>query len=281
MSETIEIETSDGVRLGATLFRPRGRSERAVVIQAATGVKQSYYASFAKYLAERGYSALTYDYRGIGRSKPASLKGYRATMRDWAKRDAPAALDFVQRAAPGARLMAIGHSFGGQIFGLLPQRERIAAAFAVGAQSGYWRHWRGARRAGMWTFTHVFIPAITRLHGYAAASRLGMGEDLPAGVALEWVRWCRHPEYLVGALGAHADYAHFRAPLRVVAPTDDRYAPLAAVEALLKLYPAAQSEIRRVAPRDVGARRIGHFGFFREQFRDTLWREGADWLEAH
>jgi len=33
-------------------------------------------------------------------------------------------------------------------------------------------------------------------------------------------------------------------------------------------------------PRELGAERIGHFGFFREQFRDTLWRDAADWLES-
>jgi predicted alpha/beta hydrolase len=281
MNEAIEIETSDGVRLGATLYRPRGAARRAVAIQAATGVKQTYYAKFASYLAERGFCALTYDYRGIGRSKPASLKGYGATMRDWATRDVPAAFEFLERALPEARLLAVGHSFGGQIYGLLPQRERIAAALVVGSQSGYWRHWRGARRAGMWAMTHLFVPTVTRLSGYAAASRIGMGEDLPAGVALEWVSWCRDPEYVVGALGAHADYARFCAPLRVLVATDDRYAPLPAVEALLRLYPAARGEIRRVAPCEVGATHIGHFGYFRERFRDTLWREAADWLEEH
>jgi len=280
-SEEIELETGDRVRLGATLFRPQGRPARAVAVQAATGVRQTYYAKFAAYLAERGFCVLTYDYRGIGRSRPASLRGYRATMRDWAERDVPAAFDFLAQAAPDARLMAVGHSIGGVILGLLPQRERIAAALAVGSQSSYWRHWPGVHKLGMWIFTHVAIPAVTRLQGYAAASRIGMGEDLPAGVALEWVRWCRHPEYVVGALNAHADYARFRAPLRVVAPSDDRYAPLPAVEALLRLYPAAQGEVRRVRPGDVGARHIGHFGFFREPFRDTLWREAADWLERH
>jgi predicted alpha/beta hydrolase len=28
-------------------------------------------------------------------------------------------------------------------------------------------------------------------------------------------------------------------------------------------------------------RSIGHFGFFRERFRDSLWREAADWLLSH
>jgi len=33
-------------------------------------------------------------------------------------------------------------------------------------------------------------------------------------------------------------------------------------------------------PRELGVKSIGHFGFFRERFRDSLWREAADWLET-
>jgi len=89
------------------------------------------------------------------------------------------------------------------------------------------------------------------------------------------------PDYLVGALGAKEQYARFSAPLRLYWVADDPYAPLAAAEALLELYPRAPSELTRVMPRELGAERIGHFGFFREQFRDTLWRDAADWLERH
>jgi predicted alpha/beta hydrolase len=56
-------------------------------------------------------------------------------------------------------------------------------------------------------------------------------------------------------------------------------APLRAVEALAKLYPNARWETRPLTPHEVGAKAIGHFGFFRERFRDSLWREAADWLE--
>jgi predicted alpha/beta hydrolase len=281
MSEPVEFEAQDGFRLGGTLFRPAGPYERAVAIHAATGVRQDYYARFAAYLAGRGFAALVYDYRGIGRSRPRTLRGFAARMRDWALLDAPAALECLERAAGGARLMAVGHSFGGQALGLLPRPERIAAALVVGSQSGYWRHWPPLGRSWMWLATHVVLPAAPRLLGYFPSSTLGFGEDLPAGVATEWASWCRHPQYLVGALGAHEGYARFTAPLRAYAVSDDRFAPPRAVEALLKLYPSARTELRRVAPVDVGAAKIGHFGFFRERFRDTLWREAADWLAQH
>jgi predicted alpha/beta hydrolase len=279
--EPVEFEARDGFRLGGTLYRASKTDDRAVAIHAATGVKQGYYAKFAAFLAERGFTALTYDYRGIGNSRPRPLRGFDARMRDWALSDAPAALDYLGRVAPGARFMAVGHSFGGQALGLVPRPERIAAALVVGSQSGYWRNWPPLGRSWMWLATHVVLPLGPRLLGYFPSSALGFGEDLPAGVAVEWASWCRHPHYLVGALGAQQAYARFRAPLRAYAVADDRFAPARAVEALLELYPSARGEVRRVAPRDVDAKSIGHFGFFRERFRDTLWREAADWLERH
>jgi predicted alpha/beta hydrolase len=218
---------------------------------------------------------LTFDYRGIGRSRHGSPRKLRAHMRDWALLDAAAAFSHLDSYE---RIALVGHSFGGQAIGLLPQPERIVAALVVGAQSGYWKNWPALGRAWMWPVTHFLLPGIAGALGYFPASRLGFGEDLPAGVVIEWARWCRHPRYLVGALQAQAAYARFRAPLLAYAVSDDAFAPLRAVSALFDLYPSAAPELRPVTPRSLGVKTIGHFGFFREPFRDTLWRDAADWL---
>ncbi len=280
MSERLELAARDGLRLGATLFRPRASNRRALTLLAAAGVPQEYYARFAAYLAERGFSVLTFDYRGIGRSRPERLRGFAARMRDWALLDAPAALDYLERAAPDALLMAIGHSVGGVSLGLVPGAGRLRAALTVGSQNAYWRNWPLRGRAWMWPAVHLVLPVLPRLLGYLPSKQLGFGEDLPAGVAIEWARWCRDPQYLVGALGARQSYAEFTAPLRAYAIADDRFAPPRAAQGLLALYPAARAELRRVEPRELGVDSIGHFGFFRERFRDSLWREAADWLSA-
>ena len=274
----VEFAARDGYRLAGTLYRPRTPNRRAVLFQAAAGVKQEYYGKFADYLATRGFAALTFDYRGIGRSRPAKLRGFKARMRDWAEKDIGGALDYLARATHGARLIGIGHSFGALAFGLVPGNERYVAVMAVGAQSGYWKHWRGSGRAGMWFLTHVLLPGMSRLCGYVPARVFGQGEDLPAGVAREWAGWCRDPGYIVGALGAQEAYARFTAPIRVYAIGDDAYAPLKAVEAFLEFYPNAPRTLEKVEPAAVGGGPIGHFGFFRERFRESLWTEAVDWL---
>jgi len=274
----VEFAARDGFRLGGTLYRPAQPNGRAVLVNSAVGVRQQYYSAFAAFLEERGFTVLTYDYRGIAASLHGHVRDLPARIRDWAQLDAAAALEELTRAAPGARLLAIGHSFGGNSLGLVPGIERLAGAVFVGVQSGYWRHWRGMGRVGMWFVTHLLLPGVSRALRYVPAALFGQGEDLPAGVASEWAAWCRNPRYAAGALGS-AGYAGFKAPIRSYWITDDRYAPRAAVEAILREYSSAKSELVAVDPARHGGGRIGHFGFFRERFRLTLWREAGDWLE--
>lgn len=278
--EPVEIAARDGYRLAGTVFYPQRNNGRAVLINSAAGVKQGFYAKFAGYLAGRGFTVLGYDYRGIGASRPVSLRGFPATMADWIGHDALGALDALDRTNPGARRFAIGHSIGGHAIGFGLSEGNLSGAMTVGAQNAYWKHWSGARRAGVWLMVHAGLPALARAWGYFPSRLLRQGEDLPMRATIEWAHWCRHPQYIPGVLGAAGNYARLRAPLLAYAIADDGFAPPNSVEAYGRFFPNAQVEVTRVEPRAVGAHRIGHFGFFREQFRDNLWRGAADWLLA-
>ena len=67
LTETVTFTTSDGVQLAGTLF---GTGDVAVVLahQGTPGANQTTWHAFGKLLAERGYTALAFDFRGIGRS---------------------------------------------------------------------------------------------------------------------------------------------------------------------------------------------------------------------
>lgn len=246
-----------------------------MVILPATGAPQRYYAPFARFLAARGLRTITFDYRGIGRSRPRSLRGFAATMTEWAVQDAAAAFRLARRLDPDGRVAIVGHSFGGQSVGLIDELASADAAVFFGAQLGYYGHWSGLHRAGLAALWHVGVPVLTAAYGYLPG-RFGTGEDLPFGVAREWARWCGAPGYLLDAHpDAAARFAAFRVPSLAISASDDALAPRSAVRALLDQLPARTVTYREVAPEAYGGAPIGHFGFFRERFAGTLWVDAA------
>ena len=132
------ITAGDGYELGATIFEPR-HARGTVVIHGATAVPQRYYAAFAEWLRDRRLRVVTYDYRGIGESRPASLRGFRATMTDWARLDARAAHAWARD--QGDDVLIVGHSFGGQILGLVDELHDARGAVYVACQLGGYRYW--------------------------------------------------------------------------------------------------------------------------------------------
>lgn len=274
MVETRRISAADGYGLSATVFGAERRGP-VVVVNGASGVRQRYYAHFAQWLVERGATVVTYDYRGIGQSRPHRLKGFEGRMRDWGEHDFEGVLEHVERSYPGRELVVVGHSVGGQIIGMAPGNGAIARVATVAAQVGSWRLWPGASKwafAGLW---YGLMPGLTRVMGYFPG-QLGIGADLPREVALEWARWCRHDDYFLGHGVSREGYERVRVPMLSISFSDDGYAPKPAVDQLHSIYSRAQVERVHLTPADLGAKAVGHFGAFREKFAATLWeRLGA------
>jgi predicted alpha/beta hydrolase len=126
------------------------------------------------------------------------------------------------------------------------------------------------------------MPASAALLGYFPARRLGIGEDLPGGVAREWARWCRSPHYMIDDAGAplRPYFDRFSGPLLALSVADDRLAPREAVLALNALYTRASMRHEQLDPRALGVTSLGHFGFFRERARAALWEPAAAWLRT-
>lgn len=271
----------DGYPLAATLRRPLSEPQATVLIASATAVLRGYYGKFAAYLAERGFAVLTFDYRGVGGSRPASLRGFQVRMRDWAALDLVAAVDRAAGLEPGKSLLYVGHSFGGQALGLLPNNRRVDRALFAAAQIGYWRLFPFPENYRIYVLMQLLAPPIARAFGYMPG-RIGMGTDLPRDVFLEWAGWCGKPRYMFDdpTLDTLKNFPNYRGPLRAIGLADDKWAPPAAVAGLLAGYTGTKPEHLTIHPRDIGAQKIGHFGFFRSEFRDKLWGPAADWLAA-
>ena len=274
---TRKIVTSDGVEISARLYEDGLTSEAtrgAVLIVAAMGTPQIYYEPFATWLASQGYTVATFDYRGIGASRSGSLAGFRADILDWARLDCAAVLDALLERVPSAPLYWIGHSLGGQILPLVPQHARLSKAVMIASGSGYWReNSLPARRYVLWLW-YVVVPIAVTLCGYFPGKKLRKVGDLPKGVMMQWRRWCLHPEYALGdGEEMRAKFAAVKTRIVALSFQDDEYLSGRSMESLQSFYTNAPVSIKRITPQDIGLKRIGHFGFFRAQFADPLWRD--------
>jgi len=279
--QSIEFACRDGVTLGGRLWRRSGSRRPIVVVNPATGVLARYYHYFARFLRERGFDVLTYDYRGIGLSRPEKLRGCGYRWSDWGELDFDAALLFARAHAPGAPLLVVGHSIGGFLPGLSPNAALIDRMLTVGAQYAYWRDYARGSRMRLFMKWHVCMPAATALCGYFPGRALGWLEDLPAGVANEW-SFRRAPMELSHPSDARegilARFAAVRAPILAVAASDDDIGTAPAIRRGLSYYRNATQALVLLSPPDLGLSEIGHFGLFHARRQGRFWAESILWL---
>lgn len=272
-AEARTLDNGNGHQISSYWYHPAGTLRGAVLIAPAMGVKQRFYADFAGWLAEQGFLAVTFDYLGMGLSRQVPLRQLDVDVLDWARHDGSAVLAKVAEAAGNLPLYWIGHSVGAQILPLVKGHERLTRIITIAAGSGYWRENSPQIRRKAWLLWHGLAPVLTALAGYFPGGRIGAVGDLPAGVIRQWRRWCLHPEYLIGVEGEPVRQAFdaVRTPLTSLSFTDDEMMSARNTESLHGFYTSAPKSLRRIAPSEIGADRIGHFGFFRSSFAPTLW----------
>lgn len=260
----LTIAARDGYALSALLIEPPAPTG-ALLFASGTGFPKEFYAPLARFLAQRGHAVLLFDYRGIAGSAPASLRGFDASMSDWALRDMPGALDTLAARFPSLPLRWLGHSFGGQVVGVVPGIERCARIATIAASIGRWQGQRAPNKYGAALWWHVVGPYDLATKGYAARNAIWQGKPLPAGVFRQWKRWCASRRYFAidvgGALG-DGFFDRLREPIRALCFSDDWIATPANVAALHALYERPGVAAKWLTPAELGLTRIDHEGAF-------------------
>ncbi len=266
------INTTEGHPISVSEFVGSSSAKASVLIASATGVKKEYYQKFAEFLSGENFNVYTFDYAGIGGSRQGSIKKNKASASSWAQNDLDAAIKHVKGIHSDTKLILMGHSIGGQLIGLAPSSQLADAIILVAAQTGYWRFWKGFNKIKMYATWHFLIPLLTKLFGYFPGKKLGLSEDLPKNMALEWRKWCRSTNYLFDH-HAHAiqKYESIHCPIISFSAEDDDFAPRTTVDWLTEKYSKAAVQRKHLIPSELGVKNIGHFGFFRSKYKTPIW----------
>ncbi len=121
---------------------------------------------------------------------------------------------------------------------------------------------------------------LARVIGYAPG-RIGLGYDLPRDVFLEWAGWVTSDRYFFddSKLRALVNFPALPRRDAALSFSDDPWATRPAVEMLCAGFTSIKPEIDSIRPIEAGSKKVGHFGFFRPEHRDTLWRGAAEWIQ--
>lgn len=278
----VKIPTKERYALRARHFIPTQSRQHTVIISPATGVKQDFYRHFAEFLSSAGLQTYTYDYLGIGLSRPQpSLRDCQADLMHWAEVDLAAVIQYTRDRHPGNALTLIGHSIGGQLIGATPEARLADNIVLIAAQTPYWKHYSGFIGVKVSMLWYVLIPLFTRIMHYFPAGKMGLFEDLPGPAALQWSRWGKTRHYMFNEYPSKLKaFSSLRQRSLAYSFSDDPYAPREAVEDLLRYYRNLNLQHKHFRPADVGLKAIGHFSFFRTGSKEIFWTDLAEWLNA-
>ncbi len=271
---TVLVRTEDHYSLEVNCYEPfaRDRAEHVLIINSGAGIPQTFYGPFSAWLADHGFYVVTYDYRGIGGSRGASIKGLRASIQDWGSKDCAATIAYAHRAYHGQRLYVLGHSIGSVMTGFVSQMPKIERMLLISPHTGYFGDYARDGRWRMFRMWHLSMPALSRAFGYFPGRRLGFPEDLPYSVAMEWGgRWRKRNLRGDEELGG---FARIATQALVLRPADDPFATKSAYDRIRERF----SNIHFTDRSLLAHRSLGHFDFFRRHHRDSLWGIGLQWL---
>ncbi|MDT0596393.1 alpha/beta hydrolase family protein [Glaciecola petra] len=258
----------------------------SIILAGATGVPMHFYRHFSIAANEQGFNCYCLDYRGIGESAPKTLKGFEVDYLDWAKQDLAALVEYVSNEVSGQKthdIFYVGHSYGGHALGLLPNTEKIKAAYFLGTGAGWSGYMPFVERLKVEILWKVLAPILVGTVGYMAWSKLGMGADLPKGVYQQWKCWCQYPRYFFDdpqCSDLEALFSLYKGPIVAANALDDLWAQPSSRQAFMSAYQNANVTSVDLSPNEYGLKDIGHIGYFSPK-AESLWPTIFTFFDAH
>ena len=280
--QMLTVQAQDGWPIAITLY-PAETARGGVLLAGAMATPQQHYEPFARWMASQGFTVVTLDYRGTFASGGEAVASSNATFDIWGQQDVSAAARALREHVPSLPMYYLGHSLGGQLFASTGATQLFERAVIVASGSGYWpRLRRPVPRWGLFAATQVWGPLLVPLFGYFPGRKLCKIGNIPAGVMRQWTRWCRHPDYLARDAHQRERFEQVRTPVTHINASDDEVFSQWSSDRFVELFGRRADAIERLTldPADLGVKRIGHFGYFRQALKPSFWPQLAQLMRA-
>lgn len=270
--EKLILTTKDQTQIVAHLFKPEKSNRKIILINSATGVKQQVYFSFAQFFTEKGFTVITYDYRGIGLSKPQKMKNFKASMRIWGNEDFKTVTEFIIENFPYHQKFCLGHSVGALIIGMNENSKIFEKFIFVATQNAYIGNLKWKTKLEAFFGFGFAQPFFTELFGYFPANWFGLGESLPKNCAYDWRTLILNRKSTGKLLLKTTDYSKdLNQKVLVLYAEDDVWLTEKGVKSLLnETYSNLQPDYRFLKTSESEKGQIGHINFFRS-YNKKLW----------
>ncbi len=268
----LTLTTPDRFSIAAHLFLPETSNGKLLLINSATGVKQQLYFSMANYFSEKGFAVITYDYRGIGLSKPVRMRGFKASMRVWGSVDYKTLTEYIKIHFREHKKYCLGHSVGALILGMNEDSKIFEEFVFVGTQNAFIGNLKFRTKIDALLGFGIVQPVMTGLLGYFPAHWFGLGESLPKNCASDWRTLILDGKSTNRLLEKTENYSKcLTQRVLVIRAEDDIWLTEKGVKSLLNnTYPNLRPVYRLIKTSESEQGEIGHVNFFRS-YNKNLW----------
>jgi len=241
-NQQLTVELSDQATVQINITASKSTARPIILILPAMGVKAKYYTSFVEKLAAANFTVITNDLRGLGTSslRPSSKVdfGYLDMIEDF-----NTVVSTIRQQFPKQKIVALGHSLGGQIAALAQAKypNLLDGLIFTAANSVYYKGWSGKQRY-LNLLGYTLFPLISRIMGYFPGDKVGFGGKAGKTQLIDWAYVGRNGQYKI--IGDDLDYeqalSEVKIPVLAVYIEGDWLSPKAAMAHLYgKFNPTA------------------------------------------
>ena len=263
--QIIDILNEDGSTSKITHFPSSSNDSKSVVIIfPAMGVRGSYYEILGQQISEAGFDAVITDLRGIGNSSIRPSKKVDFGYHEMLELDYKSILEKVKATFPNKKIIALGHSLGGQLASLFSAKNSNSfdGLILIACCSVYYKGWGSKQFPTL--FMTQFFHFVSVLLGFFPGKKMGFGGTEAKTVMSDWSNQSRTGKYILKNDDFNFETAMGKVtiPILAISFQADTFAPRKAVEHLIdKFGPKANKEYIYLENDDSRNDNFGHFNW--------------------